>query len=127
RQLIRGEGGAEPGQVLIREEKIVLIDNDADVGVGAQTGLVGPQIPGFLQLRRRRGQAARLIIGNRKLLEIVLVGILKYFLIDRIAPEVQDGMLQDSLVVSPLAAENNVPQRESKRQPDEKLGLDGIE
>ena len=34
-------------------------------------------------------------------------------------------MFQNSLIVSPLAAENNVPKDEAKRQTDEKLGLDG--
>ena len=36
-------------------------------------------------------------------------------------------MLQDSLIISPLTAVNHVPQDDSKRQADEKLGLDGAE
>ena len=87
RQLFRGKGGAQPGQVLVRQQEIVLIDDDADVGVGAQTGLIGPQIPGFLQIRRRRGKAVGLIIRNGELIEIILVGILKDFLIRRVAPK----------------------------------------
>ena len=71
--------------------------------------------------------ARGLIIGNHKLFKIILVGILKDFLIHRLAPEIPDRMLQDSLIVSPLAAENNVPQHEAKRQADEKLGFDGVE
>jgi len=42
RQLFRGKRGAEPGQVLVLQEKIVLIDDDADVGVGAQTRVIRP-------------------------------------------------------------------------------------
>ena len=35
--------------------------------------------------------------------------------------------MQDSLIISPLAAVNNVPQHESKCHSDEKLGFDGAE
>ena len=56
-QLFRAKGGAEPGHVLVRQEKIVLIDDDADAGVGAQAGVVGPQIAGGFQ--RFRGHAGR--------------------------------------------------------------------
>src|SRR6266481_489074 len=49
RQLFRSKRGAEPVQILVRQEKIVLIDDDADLGVGAQTGVVGPQVTGFFQ------------------------------------------------------------------------------
>jgi len=41
-QLFRGNRGVKPGQVLVLQEKIVLIDDDADVGVGAQTGVIRP-------------------------------------------------------------------------------------
>jgi hypothetical protein len=44
----------EPGQVFVRQEKIVLIDDDSDVGVGAHTGVIRPQITGFFQRFRRR-------------------------------------------------------------------------
>ena len=128
RQLIRRKRGVEPGKVFIRQEEIVLIDDDADVGVGAQTGAVGPQVTGdFQRVRRRQRQAPRLIIRNRDLLEIVLVGVLKDFLVHGGASQVPDLVMQDSLIIAALAAEDNIPQHESKRQSDEKLGLDGIE
>ncbi len=50
RQLFRCKRGVEPGQVLVRQEKIVLIDDDADVGIGAQTGVIRPQITGFFKV-----------------------------------------------------------------------------
>ena len=112
RQLFRSKRGMEPGQILVGQEKIVLIDNDADVGVGAQTGVIRPQITGFFhRFRHRRGQAPGLIIRNRKLLKIILVGILEDFLIDRFAPEIPDRVLQDSLIIPLLTAVNNIPQR----------------
>ena len=81
-------------------------------GVGAQTGVIRPQITGlFHAFRHRRGQAAGLIIRNRKLLKIILVGILEDFLIHRVAPEIPNRVLQDALIVPPLTAENDVPQR----------------
>ena len=42
RQLFRAEGGVQPVQILVLQEKIVLIDDDADVGVGAQTRVIRP-------------------------------------------------------------------------------------
>src|SRR6185312_9762755 len=68
-----------------------------------------------------------LIIRNRELLEIIFVRILKDFLICRVAPEILDGLAQDALIVSSLAAVNDVPQHEPERQSDEKLGFDGVE
>ena len=56
RQLFRAKRGVEPGQILVRQEKIVLIDDDADVRVGAQAGVIRPQVAGFFQ-RCRRGEA----------------------------------------------------------------------
>ena len=65
-QLFRGKRGVEPGQVFVRQEKIVLIDDDADVGVGAQTGVIRPQITGLFQrFRRAQFNAAAPIIGNQ--------------------------------------------------------------
>ena len=49
RQLLRAKCGVKPGQVRVRQQKIVLIDDDADVGVGAQAGVIGPQIAGLFQ------------------------------------------------------------------------------
>ena len=74
-------------QISWKPKKIVFIDDDADVGVGAQTGVIGPQVSAFFdRFRNRQCDAANLIIRNHKLLEKVLVGILKNFLIRRIAP-----------------------------------------
>ena len=39
-QLIRGKRVAKPGQVFFRQQEIVLIDNHANAGVGAQSGLI---------------------------------------------------------------------------------------
>ncbi len=86
RQLLRGKRGTEPGQVLVRQEKIVFIDDDADVGVGAQTGFIHPQIIGFLHAFPRH--AAGLIVRNGKFIKIILIGILKDFLIRRLALEI---------------------------------------
>jgi len=44
-QLIRGKGGVKPGKVVGRQQEIVLIDDDADVRVGAQTGVIRPEVP----------------------------------------------------------------------------------
>jgi len=38
RQLFRAKRCVEPRQVFVRQEKIVLIDDDADVGVDAEGG-----------------------------------------------------------------------------------------
>ena len=45
-QMLRGKGVMEPGQVGGFEEEVILIDDDTDVGVGAQGGAIGPQIAG---------------------------------------------------------------------------------
>ena len=126
-QLFAANVVLEPGQVLIGQEEIVLIDDDADVGVGAQAGFIRPQITGFFQWSRPSGRCLAPVIGNDELLKVILVGILKNFLIQRRRSECPDAVVQDSLVVPPLAAENNIPQDEPKRQSDEKLGLDAAE
>ena len=35
-QLVRGKGGLEPGQVLVRQEKIVLIDDERMLGLACR-------------------------------------------------------------------------------------------
>ena len=127
-QLFRGKRCMEPDQILVRQEKIVLINNDANVWIGTQAGIIRPQITRFLQrFRRIRGQSMTLIIRDRKFLKIILKRILEDLPINRGASPLTDRVLQDALIITLLTAVNNVPQYESKRQPDEKLGFDGVE
>ena len=60
------------------------------------------------------------------LVKVILIGILEDFLIHRVAPEIPDAVVQDPLVVPPLAAVNDVAQNQTKVQADEKLGFDGV-
>ncbi len=66
-------------------------------------------------------------MGDRKLFKIILVGVLKNFLIHRVASQIVDGVLQNSQIISTLAAENNIPQYKPERQSDEEPRLDGTE
>ncbi len=66
RQLIRHERRMEPEQVVVCQQKIIFIGDEADVGIGAQTGFIRPQVAGFCQRRRSRfAQISGRIIGNR--------------------------------------------------------------
>ena len=87
-----------------------MVDDNAGVGVSAQTSVIGPQITGFLQRFRCRVNAQVPIIRNYKFLKIFLVRILKDFLINGFAPEIPERVLQNALVVSLLTAENDIPQ-----------------
>src|ERR1700722_14415029 len=128
RQLLRAKRGVEPGQVFVRQQEIVLVDYNANVGIGVQGGVIRPQITRlFHRFPCRRGQAPGLIIRNGEVFKIILEGVAKNFLIHAVASETNKRVPQKALIVSPLTAVDNIPQHESKRQSDEKLGLNGTE
>ena len=113
--LAGGKGGLEPGEVSGGQEKIVTVEDQPDVGVGVEAVAVGAEVAGFFE-RVGRGEvdAAGLVVGNDKFLEVILIRVLEDFLIYGFAPPVPDGMPEDFLVVPRLAAEDDVAQDEAE-------------
>ena len=88
-QLTRRKRRMQPEQVVVSQEKIILIGDDADVGIRAQAGFIRSQIARFFHhFSRRIAKVASRIIRNGKLVKIVLIRKLQDFLIRRVAPEI---------------------------------------